>query len=386
MKVLHTADWHVRDKDIEEGEKCLAFLVETAMAQKVDLAVIAGDTFDSRDIKLDSLSAKLVVKTISKLADICPVFIVIGTPSHDGLAAEVLNYAMGSYPVHVATKPEQIHRTSPGEFKYLLTLVPQPTKQFFQTNSDIQSGNVEISQAMNALFAGFGAQAEEQDCPHILVGHWNVSGAKLSTGQTLTGQDIDISIDQMMLASPGVICLGHIHMPQQLGDRTFYSGSLYPLTWGETEEKGGWIHEFKAKNLYKSIFIKTPCRKLIRKTNDFTTSDMDLNFAIYSEPADELKDAYVRHDITVWQDESGLINKEEIRNHYLAIGAIDADIRIHRIPRQTVRSETVLKVETLREKLVAMAALKEETVQESILIKADELEVGPTADVIRMAT
>jgi DNA repair exonuclease SbcCD nuclease subunit len=78
MKILHSADWHVRDKDIEEITKCLGFLVETARTEGTDLITIAGDCFDSRDIKLDSQSAKLVIKIISELADICPVAVVLG--------------------------------------------------------------------------------------------------------------------------------------------------------------------------------------------------------------------------------------------------------------------------------------------------------------------
>ena len=393
MKLLHTADWHVRDKDILECEKCLNLVVETAREEKVRQIIIAGDIFDSRDIKLDSLSAKLAIKIISELVDICPVAIITGTPSHDGTAPEILSYVKGKYPLYVATKPIQVPLCGEG-IEIDLTLIPTPTKQFFNSNNDIQTSNEDISSAMNAVFAGFGAQAEEHDCPHILVGHWNVSGAKLSTGQTLTGQDIDISIDQMMFANPDLICLGHIHMSQQLGDRTFYSGSLYPLTWGELEKKGFWIHEIK-KNAGKkgcpykttSQFIETPTKKLLRSEADFTIGDIrELDVVLYEYSPEELTGAFIRLDLTVWQDEAVKIDKEKIRGFYISGGAIDADIRIIRVPRQVVRSESVLKAESLRDKLVAMAAIKEETVPGNILIKADGLESGPAEEVIKRAT
>ena len=232
---------------------------------------------------------------------------------------------------------------------------------------------------MNGLFAGFGAKAADfTRVPHLLIGHWNVSGSKLSTGQVLTGQEIDISIDQMNFTNASAHLLGHIHMPQQLGDRTFYSGSLYPLTWGEMEEKGFWVHEFDCDDLVKSEFIKTPCRKLIRIATDYTIEPPEGDVI----PVTDIQDAFVRADITVWQDEAGKINKEEFAKFYLDCGAKEADIRIIRIPRQTVRSESVLKVETLRDKLVAMAALNNETVPERILAKADELESTPAEDII----
>lgn len=398
FKVLHAADWHIRDKNIDEAGDCLECLVNTACDQAVNLIVIAGDCFDSRDIKLDSKAAKLVIKTISKLANIAPVAIVTGTPSHDGSAPEILRYARGKYDVHVSSMPEQLLLY--GGYFYdslisnkpdaVLSLVPTPTKQFFQTGSDIQTSNEEISQAMNGLFAGLGAKAADfPRVPHILVGHWQVSGSKLSTGQVLTGQDIEISVDQMNLTDAGAHLLGHIHMPQQLGDRTFYSGSLYPLTWGELEEKGFYIHEFDCDELYKSEFVKTPCRKLVRIDFDFVKCPDaldELDMVLYgTHPGEEIKDCYVRCDFAVYQDQASILDKEKLTKFYLDSGAKEVDIRIIRVPRQTVRSETVLKVETLRDKLIAMAALNNETVPDGVLQKADELEAGQADEAIGRA-
>jgi DNA repair exonuclease SbcCD nuclease subunit len=388
MKILHLADLHIREKNIEEIATVMQFIIDRAEAEKVDLIVIAGDAFDSRDIKLDSRAAKLAIQTISALADIAPVAVVVGTPSHDGTAPEVLRYARGKYTVHVSSAPEQIFltdgdlRKSPGTYvkpSAVLTMIPQFTKQYFNSGS-ITESNESISQAMNGIFAGFGsAAAPYERIPHVLIGHWNVSGARLSTGQTLTGQDIDISVDQMSLTGASAHLLGHIHMPQQMGDRTFYGGSPYPLTWGETEDKGFWLHEFDADDLYKSEFVKTPCRKLIRFAYDMTAGEE------VSVSLDNVRGASVRVDITTWQDEAVTIEKDVIRTTIERAGALDADIRIIRIPRQTVRSESVLKVETLRDKLIAMAALKDETVPESILEKADELEARQVEDVVRRA-
>lgn len=373
MKIMHMADLHIRDKNIDEAEKCLTYAAERAR-QGVDLIIIAGDTFDSRDVKAESRAARLVAGTIADFADIAPVAIVTGTPSHDGAAPELLAYISGAHPVQVSARPDQF--VVNGAY---VTLVPTPTKQFFN-EGDMQASNDGIARAMAGVFAGFGASAANRadDAPHILAGHWNVSGSRLPTGQTLTGQDIDISVDQMMLAQPDLICLGHIHQKQQLGDRAFYSGSLYPLNWGETTEHGFYIHTLEGRQLVSSQYFNSPCRRLIRvaEKHDIEEGLCELGYALYGFSKEELAGAYVRADITVWQDDAAKINKEEIQKFYLDSGALDADIRLIRVPRQTVRSESVLKVETLRDKLVAMAAIKGETVPESILQKADELESG----------
>jgi hypothetical protein len=78
--------------------------------------------------------------------------------------------------------------------------------------------------------------------------------------------------------------------------------------------------------------------------------------------------------VTVWQDEAAKIDKDDLEQFFKLQGALDVDIRINRIPRVTVRSEAVLTAETFRDKLIAMAALRDEQVPASILKKADELE------------
>ncbi|MCE5211877.1 MAG: metallophosphoesterase [Deltaproteobacteria bacterium] len=254
LKILHTADWHVRDNNIEEIGECLSFLVYTTDNEKVDLVLIAGDIFDSRDIKLDSKSAKMVIRTISELADICPVAIVLGTASHDGTAAEVLRYARGKHFVHVSSVPEQIYLKQ-GELypargiesikpAAVLTMIPQPSKQYFNQGS-IQESNESISQAMNGLFAGFGAAAAECSCPHLLIYHGSISGARLSNSQTLTGMDIEVSTDQLGLSNADLFLCGHIHLPQELRGNVFYSGSIYPNNFGENHDHGFYIHEIE---------------------------------------------------------------------------------------------------------------------------------------------
>lgn len=391
MKVLHSADWHTRDKNIEEVEKCLNFLL--GKAQEVDLVVIPGDITDSRDLKLDSLSAKLIIKTVSELADLCPVVIVKGTESHDGNSSEILQYVKGKYDVVVATRPMQVKMS--GGYLYasndknivdpdaIITLVPQPTKQFFN-NGSITESNESISQAMNGLFAGFGAQAAAYpNAPHVLAGHWNVSGARLPAGQTLTGQDIDISTDQMMLAQPDLGCLGHIHSGQKLGDRFFYSGPIYSTKIDEVGPNGFYIHTLEGKTIVSSVYFDTPCKKFVRFTSDFTTMPFNGVAAQASEYPQADGYYYVRHDITCWQDDAVKINKEELRQLYIGGGAIDADIRINAVPRETIRAAAVLEAETLKDEFVEMAKLRGEEIDPVTLSMAEQLETVPAEELLK---
>ncbi len=383
MKIIHTADWHVQDSMIEEAQKCLDFLVTTAEQESPDLIIHAGDTFNSGDVKLDSKAAKLVIRTFNRLADIAPVAVILGTPSHDGTAAEILSFVRGQYPIYVATRPEQIFlstgnlkaimdlegATESGGCDAVISLMPAPTKQFFQGSGDIKQGDAEIAAAMSQIFAGFGATAAAFPVPHILVGHWNTTGSLISETQVLTGVDIEISTDQMHLTHACLCCLGHIHKAQDLRRGVFYSGSLYANSWGEMDDKGFYIHEIG--NEAVSRFITTPSRKMVRYKFDYTdpaalkNSDGD---------AENVAGSHIRIDATVWQDEVASMDFDAMKEGLLRWGAESVDIRINRIPRENVRADAVLKAETLRDKLVAAAELRDEKVSESVLQKADALE------------
>ncbi len=108
MKILHTADLHYRDRDHDEIEKCVDSMISSAREENPDVIIIAGDITDSQNLKLDSRSAKTICRQISELADIAPMAIIIGTPSHDGKSAEILRFIKGKYSIHVSEKPEQL--------------------------------------------------------------------------------------------------------------------------------------------------------------------------------------------------------------------------------------------------------------------------------------
>ena len=87
-------------------------------------------------------------------------------------------------------------------------------------------------------------------------------------------------------------------------------------------------------------------------------------------------------DLRVWQDEAGTVDKAAIEEFYRSAGASAVDIRIVRVPRETIRAAKVLRVERLRDKLREMAALRDETAADSILEKADLLEVLPADELL----
>ena len=390
IKILHFADVHARDNDIAEIRKCLDFLTRVAGDRNPDLIICAGDVFHSANVKLDSQATKMVFEVFARLGDIAPVAVIAGTPSHEGHATDVLNHLGSAFKIHVTSHPEQISLGNHGsllqqgdilepgeEPRAIVTMVPAPTKQYFQTDNDIKGADSEIAAAMSAMFAGFAAKAGQFDCPHILVGHWNTTGSLVSETQTLTGVDIELSRDQMALAGADLVCLGHIHKAQKIEPNIFYSGSTQSNTWGELDPKGFYFHTIYGPDDIKSEFIETPSLKMIRLSHDFTQGDgfKDLDMVLYTYSDDVINGAVIRLDIKAYQDEVEKIDKKKIEEFFDGAGALGTIIQTIRIPRVNVRSKRLLDMESLRDKLIERAALNDnQEVRESILDKADQLD------------
>jgi len=395
LRILQTSDWHLRDTDIREGSKCLDFMADRAEAESPDLIVIAGDFFDARGVKMESDSAKLAFRIVSRLADIAPVVGVIGTNSHDGSAPEILANVRAEHQVVIASKPMMIGLKSGKLFipatstffptfpDAIISLVPQPTKQWMQGNGTISQGDQQVGQAMAGIFAGFGAGAAEfPTAVHILCGHGQIVGSKKSEKQVLTGNDIEITRGQLELAQADLIAYGHIHFPQEVFPGCFYSSSIYAKDHGENHPHGFYLHTLDCTmncgeddarpRLTDSKLIETPTRRFFQVKTDLQEDLANLPIALPSP--DQAAGAIVRLELKAWQDQAGEIDREALKKAYMDAGAESVEIKITRVPRETVRSEKIIHCTTLSDKIVEMARLRGEEVPPGVLEKAQLLE------------
>lgn len=402
MKIFHTGDWHFREKDHDEIYKCVRFIVDKAIEEKPDLICISGDMTDSRLLNLDSKSARSIFNIIQSMLDIAPVAIVIGTPSHDGKAALALRECRGKYPILVSDMPGQFCYDAAMDeerwvnideikhedvFMFMLTQIPQPTKQYFINDLSIEDTEKAIGEAMGIMLAGFGHMAASFDnIPHIANGHGQIGGAFISETQQLIGHDIEVSKAQLDTLNACLVCYGHIHKAQDMGDGIFYSGSPTRMNHGEIEDKGFYIHSFynhliKGVISKESEFIKTPARKMIGIKSDYTKDSNEIPLHKYIDSMDSMEKnlyegCHVKFELKGWQDDLANISQDQIKNKFYDAGADHVIVNLIRVPRETVRAERVLAAETLPEKLEAMAELRGEKLLPSIIEKAKVIEAG----------
>ena len=405
MKILQFGDVHANNDDLDEIERCTQYLLQVAHEERPDLIIDTGDIFDSRHVRADAPAVKYIHRWIKDLADIAPIARVMGTYSHDGKASEILDLIGAPFPIRTAVDgPLQLLLTTSGsliteeEYKdalsglpssvrveAVISLMPAPTKEHLvgQVDGDIKETDQIIAQAMTAIFAGFAASATKYDAPHILVGHWNTTGAYVSETQMLTGVDIEVSKDQMAMANAALILLGHIHKRQQIGSNIFYNGSSQINTWGELDAKGFFVHELIDGEL-SSRFIETPTRRRALIKYDFTLPEaVDENpvealtaatiKATSYEPTDSIFDsAMVRFQIKFFQDEEARFDDESIRGIFP--GAHSVDVVRTRIVRANVRSTRMLELERLSAKIEERAEVTGEKLPDGALAMADMIE------------
>ena len=386
MKIFHLADIHASAKTLDQVKRCTQFVTEQAAIHQPGLIVIAGDIFDSRDIRLDSDPVRYIFEWVRQLSEYAPIFIVKGTPTHEGNAIKPLELVGSNHPVVVADYPgmwgmvtsvsskkgfikiESDFNYSSRGFDAVISAMPTPTKQFMQAGDD------DLASALTPIFAGFGFQAAQYDVPHIHVGHYCKRGASISENQTMVGKDIEIGMDQIELAKADIICLGHIHLAQE-----HYSGSLIRKNHGEDDLKGFYLYNTEYLKIdHGPRFIQTPADRLLRIREDFTKPDsgIDLGVGIHlnAYDAEELKGSILKVELTFWQDEGLEHTRESIEKFFEPCECQSINVQIIRKPRENIRSQEILKAESLSEKVQLLADQNKEEITPGVQAKCERLE------------
>jgi len=254
VRLLHTGDWHVgktlaRHSRIAEAREVLSELADIAVTERVDLVLVAGDTFDQL-----SPSAEAEAAVYDALVEFerrkIPVVLISGNHDHAqrwrALEPLLVRFSIlvvpeprrpdaggiveipardGSTSLQVAALPwVPINRLVAAQ--EMLGLAEQP----FQTYA------TEMARILGALCQGF----DHAKC-NVLAAHLFVSGAIVAGSErALSIGDLYAVTPQAMPVSPQYIALGHVHKAQRVPGVAVparYSGSLLQLDFGEVEQE-----------------------------------------------------------------------------------------------------------------------------------------------------
>jgi exonuclease SbcD len=381
-KILHCADLHFDDEPgrLQNTAECCERVIVTARIELPDLIIMAGDVFE-RGLILGSPGTLAAIDFVYRCADVAPVVITSGTPTHDAAnSTEVFNRLGAKHPVHATSLPHQVGLTKeePREFtvlngsaegisglSLLVSCLPSMTKALLMATGGPAAGvEVEYAELLRDLFQAWGVtneMANRLGIPTIVVGHGTVKGSRLSTGQRATDPDAEFGIADLKLTKAAIVCLGHVHMRQRLPGNTFYSGSITRADHGETEEKGFFLHTVDGENVV-SRFVVTPARKM--RTLEAAGKLPDASLLESVKEGD-----YVRIVYSIREEDTTRVDDAALRRLAYEKGAAHVKIEKTVLPMTSIRAEGISRLRSLKEKLERWGELNGQMITASMLDK-----------------
>ncbi|MDD3204573.1 MAG: exonuclease SbcCD subunit D [Lachnospiraceae bacterium] len=241
MKFLHTGDLHIGKTVnefslIEDQRYFLKQIAALAAAEKVDAVVIAGDVYDR---SIPSAEAVTVLdEFLSELIALrVPVLMISGnhdSPERVGFADAILE-KQGLY---IASTPEKGAKKvtlsdAYGTVHFLLMPYVKPAVMEARNNQE----------AVEKMLQQF----QEPDLSkerNVLVTHYFVTNAGLPPEVSDSETTVNVggldNVEAETFRGFDYVALGHIHKPQQIGDRpVYYSGTPIKYSFSEVNQEKG---------------------------------------------------------------------------------------------------------------------------------------------------
>lgn len=252
MRFLHTGDWHVgktlRGRSrADEHRGVLKEITELARDEKVDIALVAGDLFDSASPTPES--EEIVYGALLELAR-ASEWVVVISGNHDNprrlAAVEPLMRLTNIRVLPAVALPEDggviVLQTKAGDAR--IAMLPFLSQRLIVKADDLM---------MRDTFEHVGSYAERAHriiqslCPDrkaeqtvdILLAHAMVHGGVLGGGERQAHTIFEYSIPTTAFPSSlQYTALGHLHRAQKLPAAcpTWYAGSPLQLDFGETRD------------------------------------------------------------------------------------------------------------------------------------------------------
>ncbi|MHC1760553.1 MAG: exonuclease SbcCD subunit D [Negativicutes bacterium] len=271
MKIAHIADIHwglgypgpTPQSRFEDICRVMDWSANRMIAEQVDLVLVAGDMFRKADVSLEKASREIraAVVWLRKLtAAGIEVIVISGTPSHDPVSAYELLKAFELPNVYIYTEPTIAVLKNP-----VIVCLPGMDRSNFSTQDEFRGLPAHVAhQMMTNHITSITQKARRQiNGPAILMGHLTYDLADTGFEDVLMQNEAILT--QEAIQGYDLVCLGHIHRPQQNG-AVFYSGSPERLSFSDEKQGAGfWIHEWDGISFANtdSRFINTPARKYL---------------------------------------------------------------------------------------------------------------------------
>lgn len=344
LKVFHTGDIHMCAKFRTWVNRALSHAVATAVEQQCDLAIIAGDSFDSAISAHEPAFAEFVGHIVA-LSNHMPVVLLYGTMSHDRPGSlDVFRAIPSKHPIFVVDKPTQF----------------QVGEAFVSCLPSINMAEIPPSEGKNAwtkrALEGFSAAniaARAEGKPTLLVTHGTINGSTTESHYALVSPDHEMSVESLAAAEADAVMINHIHRHQSWPDvltpsgaRTTiaYPGSLARLVHGHLEPVGFLIWDIEPGSA-RFAFHESPARQLVEIAFE-GPPDLD---ELRTLAADIGPDDAVRIRWSIDEEHVASVDKALIREIFAAAETVKLEPRV--LPVQRTRAAGIGQARTLAERI-----------------------------------
>ena len=410
MRIVHCADIHIGMENYGHPDpatglstrlgdflKGLDAIVDYAIENDIDIVIMAGDAYKSRDPS--QTHQREFAKRIERLTQAgVPIFLLVGNhdlPNAASRATAVDIYATLRVPhVHIGANL-RTYTVPTNEGPLQIVAVPWPRRAPAQDLS-IDEARRELERTMTEAI-----QREvknlDPEVPAIITGHVTVYGATVGSERSMMlGNDHVLLTSALAWPEVEYVALGHIHKHQMFitqGDVPFmaYAGSIERVDFSEEDDKKGFmVVEFTETRAHHPsdtrafAFEVLPARRFVTvdvevaTKNDPTVQTVD---EIAKRDPRDIKDAVVRVRVKMPAEAEPHFQESAVRQalapaHFIA--AITREItgtgRQTRLASATV--DDLQPMQALRLYLVSTGATPE---RQDLLIASAEalsLEVG----------
>lgn len=382
MKLIHAADLHAKFSSYDDFLTSIEHIAMAAQNHEVGLIALSGDIWDGPVQNAAGSLFPEFLEAIRSLADIAPVAMIYGTPSHDVEGSlEVFESLEAVHTIKIL-RPGIAYALLEGRIvelgcgneekaECMLFGFPEPSYRWLLASGEQVRGNgVEplARDALHTLCLATGCMREKYPrLPCVVLAHGHIEGAMMGkTARIEPGRGLAFSKDDLKALKADYIAFGDIHEPQHIeGTRAWYSGSIYPINFGETHQAGCWEVRVKepgaAVDVERVAFPHPLHRHLISSEE-----------CAYEVPG--MHGERLWYEIRCTRQEAARIDTDEILSRLLGHGAAQGSkVTLTIKPEEAIRSAEITEAASFEKKLEIWAKNVEEPLRESALEKARQL-------------
>ncbi len=371
LRILHFADAHIDianygRHDVETGLpirvmdflRALDQIVDTAVSEKVDLVLFAGDAYKDRNPH-PTFQREWGRRMMRLSAAGIPTMLLIG--NHDispasGRAHTLQEFSTLNVPhIHVADALKFWTADELG-LPVQIIAIPWISRSRFVTRDEIAGLSIDeiytyMEEQLQKKVTQY-IETADPDIPLILTAHASVSGAKYGSERTvMLGHEIVLGGGMVNNKKLDYVALGHIHKRQSLsGDGMHppivYPGSIERIDFGEAGEKKGFVLAEVGKGKTDWEFVDLKIRRFIDLPMMTPSADSFMADIMAQLPEQErVAGAICRVKLSYGRDLEPLLDENMIRDYFK--DAFDLNIQKHHFIEGRTRLGDSAGVESL---------------------------------------